>query len=383
MNNEIKENNLQNNDENQNNNHFYKVNFLKTDEKEITSQTPINDNQNNKLYLSPAIKKKKLRKEDKINRSMLISSFRTKRRKIISSNRNDKPLDSPKSRNSPKNILNPTNNNIYNNKEKEILYEDRNLFKSKISVNYYNNHYNNNNKCKNEKNYLNILNYANKLYENEEHFKKRTLIKKIDINDIPNIKKYGLFMSGRIKSKIFEKKTSVIKGNNNKNLKSIKRNLGSAIKVRPFKELNKIKEKISFSNVFKTRNPKIKRGNELFRHFYRNNIGNTLILDNNNIKHYKPNKNGDITVKVANMNYEKYFEEKADKNDDTKINLKNSIKVDKTKNQKKENVNNNTNRTNDLAIIKRESPKNKENKIENSLNKKKKKFWFFCCLNSK
>jgi len=119
-------------------------------------------------------------------------------------------------------------------------------------------------------------------------------------------------------------------------------------------------------------------------------------MEDNSIKNYKPNKDGDMTsksskfylraktIKTKNMNTNKIFEEKSEKNDkNDKNKSKNSQKANKNKSQKKESINSNRNQTDDFDIIKKESPKNKENKMENNTIKKKKKFWFFCCLNPK
>ena len=414
MNNEIIENNIQDNNENQKN-QIYQINIVKSNIEEIIPQTPMK-NQKNRLFLSPPIKRKKTRKEDEINRALLENSFREKKRNINPLDKDDKPLNSPKSENSPKNILkiinnddkinnaNSVNSANYNNNKKEVLYQNRNISKRKIFQDYYNNYYNNNNTIrKNENKFLKILDFANKLYENDEHLKKqkltKKLTKKIDSNGGENIEKNGLSITLRLDNKNIEKKPFIklfglnenenqnsINGSYSKNLILYKGSLSSAIKSIPLKELNISKEKSSFSNFSKLKSPKIEIGDESSK-----NIDNKLILGNSSIRHYKPNKDDDITaksskfylnsktLKTKNINFGKFLEKKTDKN---KIKSKFSIKTNKTKSQKKEDLNNNKNQANDLVITKKEISKNKENKIENNINKKIKKFCFFCCLNA-
>ena len=421
MNNEIKENNnnnLKENNENQKNNHFYKINIIKTSEKQVIPQTPINNNKQNKLLLSPTSKRRKSKNEDEINKMMLDCSFRSKKITLSKSVKKDNPIDSPKSPR-PTNFINNLQKTTtikekdkkfdrYNNKDEEKLYNKSNISpKRRISVNYNNNNFNNSNKkSKNENSYLNILKYTRNIYENDEHLKKQMLTKKIDINDLANMKKNNLFISNRINNKNFQKKKIIISfGLNenenpiilqegyNKNLKSFKRKISSATKGGPSNELSKSKEKSSFSNFlkFNQKSSNREKEGESSRNYNKKNFENNLMEDNS-IKNFKPNKGGDLTsksskfyltaktIKTKNMNSVKILEEKNDKN---KNKLKSNQKENKTKNQKKESINSNKNQTNDFDILKKESPKNKENKIENNINKKKKKFWFFCCLNFK
>ena len=434
MNNEIKENNnnIQNNNENQNNNRFYKINIIKTSSKQVIPQSPINTNKQNRLLLSSTTKRRKSKNEDELNKIVLDSSFREKKIPLSKSVKKDNLPDFPKSPRPPNDVGNlqktktlkeKNNNSDRNNndinKDKEIVYQYSNISpKRRISVNcnYNYNYFNNSNKKnKNEDSYLNILKYTKKLYENDEHLKKNMLTKKIDINDFANIKKNDL-LSNRMNNKNFKKKKLIIsfglnendyenqillQGNYNKNIKSFKRKISSATKGRPSNDLSKSKEKSSFSNFLKFKHKSSRdKGDESSKNFYKNNFDNNLMEDNS-IKNYKPNKDGELisksskfylrakTFKTKNLNTGKILEEKTekseknDKNDKNKNKLRNSQKVNKNKSQKKESINSNKNQTDDFDIIKKESPKNKENKIENNTNKKKKKFWFFCCLNPK
>ena len=436
MNNEIIENNnnLQDNNENQNNSNFYKINIIKTNENEVVPQTPVNNKQN-RLLLSPTVKRRKSKNEDEINKMMLDSSFREKKIPLSKSVKKENPPDSPKSPRSPNFIQNlkktktlkeKNKNSVrYNNKkdknkdkDKEILYQYSNISpKRRISVNYNNNYFfnNSNKKTKKESSYLNILKYTKKLYENDEHLNKQMLTKKIDINDLSKIKKSDLFISNKMNNKHFQKKKLIISfGLNenenpilfqesyNKNLKSFKRKISSATRGKPSNELSKNKEKSSFSNFlqFKQKSQNRENEDETSKHFYGNNyynFDNNLIEENSN-KNYKPNKDGDITsksskfylraktFKTKNLSTGKILEEKTekdDKNGKNKNKLKINQKANKIKNQKKESIISNKNKINDFDILKKESPKNIENKIENSTNKKKKKFWFFCCFGSK
>jgi len=212
--NEIKENNninLQDNYENQNNNLFYKINIIKTSEKEVIPHTPVNNNKQNRLLLSPTIKRKKSKNEDEIKKIILDTSFREKK-PLSKSVKKDNPPESPKSLRCQKFIPNiqktktlkekNKNSTKYNNndnnkdKDKDISYQYSNISpKRRISVNYNNNYFNNSSKKnKNESSYLNILKYTKKIYENDEHLKKNMLTKKIDINDLANIKKMIYFL---------------------------------------------------------------------------------------------------------------------------------------------------------------------------------------------
>ena len=426
MNNEIKENNnnnLQVNNENQNNIPFYKINIIKSCEKVVVPQTPVNNTKKN-LLLSP--KRRKSRNEDELNKILLDCSFRSKKIPILNPTKKDNPPDSPNLQNlaQKSKILNEKdknspNRNNYSNKNKEILNQDVSISsRSRISINFNNNINNSNSKNNNnESSYLNILKYTKKIYENDEHLNKQMLTKKIDINDLSKLKKNDLFTSGKMGNKNFQKKKLIIsfglnenenenphilQGNYNKNIKSFKRKISSGTKGRPSNELSKSKEKSSFSNFIKLKEKIVNRvkGNESSKNFYiNNNNDNNLMEDNNSIKLYKLNKDVDLTsksskfylstknIKAKNMNTGKILEEKSEKNDKNKNKVRNNPKINKTKNQKKESISSNKNQTNDFDIIKKETTKNKENKIENNLenntNKKKKKICFFCCLNSK
>ena len=390
---------------------------------QIIPQTPINNNKQNRLLLTPTIKKIKSRNEDELCKMMLDSSFRSKKSPLSNSVKKDN--NSPDTQKSPKqkNFLqalqktktlkekNKHSARYNDNKDKENLNEKTNISsKRRISVNYNNNLDNSNKKSKNENSYLNILNYTKKIYENDEHLKKQMLTKKININDLPNMKKGDLLISNRMNNKNCQKKKLIIsfglnenenenpillQGNQYKNFKSFKRKISTATKGRPSHELSKSKEKSSFSNFLKIKqkSPYREKEDKSSRHFYENNFENNLIEDNT-IKNYKSNKNGDMTSKsnkfyskaktnkAKKLSTGKILEEKNDKNNKNKNKIKNNQKVNKTRSQKKESINSNKNQTNDFDTIKKESPKNIENKIENNITKKKKKYWFFCCFNS-
>ncbi len=82
MNNEKIENEINKNNENEEKEHFYKINILKPKDKpkkkEKKEPTPINNNiNNNRLFLSSPVKKRK--KPDNNIKNILMSSFASKR----------------------------------------------------------------------------------------------------------------------------------------------------------------------------------------------------------------------------------------------------------------------------------------------------------------
>lgn len=83
MNNEINENaknkNIQKQTETEGKNHFFKINVIKPKENVITQEKKSIQNQNlNKLFLSP-VKKRKKSKNDNELKNILENSFRTKK----------------------------------------------------------------------------------------------------------------------------------------------------------------------------------------------------------------------------------------------------------------------------------------------------------------
>ena len=395
---------IQENNENKKCDNFYKINIIKPIETESLQKTPYNNI--NKLFLTPTQKKRHTKSPmNNMKENILLSkkskfyNFEPKenlkvnllKTKTFKEKSKEKDKDKDKQKFKDKNI---------SKLGKDLISFGNFSPKRKKSTNY--NLQINLNPGKNDS-IINMLKYANTLYEDDDHLKKDLLTKKIDMNNFSNTKRNNeLFMSGR-KNPLFQKKKLIIsfglkEQNDNLNqnkenaniMPTFKRKISSISKGR---SSNEVKDKNCFSNYlqinqkFKTPNKekekdkdKEKRDQEK-KHSHKNNDGNK-INNNNSNRIYKANKDGDITSK-SNKFYllrEKTYKIKNNcvkiseetNNDLVKINQKN-------KSKKKESINSNKNPTNDFDITKRESSK----KEKDNINKKKKKICFLCCFNPK
>ena len=396
---------IQENNENKKCDSFYKINIIKPIETESLQKTPYNNI--NKLFLTPTLKKRHTKSPmNNMKESILLSkkskfyNFEPKenlkvnllKTKTFKEKSKEKDKDKVKKKFKDKNI----------SKLGQDLISFGNFSpKRKKSINY-NLQINHNNPGKKDS-LINMLRYANTLYEDDDHLKKDLLTKKIDMNNFSNTKRNSeLFMSGRI-NHLFQKKKLIIsfglkEQNDNLNQNKENSNIMPAFKrkissISKGRSSNEVKDKKTFSNYlqinqkFKTPNKekekdkdKEKRDQEK-NHSHKNNDGNK-INNNNSNRIYKANKDGDITSKGSKFyllrektykiknNCVKILEET--NNDLVKTNQKN-------KSKKKENINNNKNPTHDFDITKRESSQ----KEKDNINKKKKKICFLCCFNPK
>ena len=395
---------IQENNENKKCDNFYKINIIKPIETESLQKTPYNNI--NKLFLTPTQKKRHTKSPmNNMKENILLSkkskfyNFEPKenlkvnllKTKTFKEKSKEKDKDKDKQKFKDKNI---------SKLGKDLISFGNFSPKRKKSTNY--NLQINLNPGKNDS-IINMLKYANTLYEDDDHLKKDLLTKKIDMNNFSNTKRNNeLFMSGR-KNPLFQKKKLIIsfglkEQNDNLNQNKENANIMSTFKrkissISKGRSSNEVKDKNCFSNYlqinqkFKTPNKekekdkdKEKRDQEK-KHSHKNNDGNK-INNNNSNRIYKANKDGDITSKSSKFyllrektykiknNCVKISEET--NNDLVKINQKN-------KSKKKESINSNKNPTNDFDITKRESSK----KEKDNINKKKKKICFLCCFNPK
>ena len=384
MNNAIKDSN-NNRNETENKSNFYKINIIKPSEKEKPVETPKNNKKNNKLFLSPIkVRRKSSCENDNENKNLLLNSVCSKRGSIIVQNTKDQPqinllraktIKEAKG-SSPKYRKSTFGCEDYSPSLKRSV-------KFKIYIN--------NNNVNNMKNsILNIQKLTNNIYNNDEHLKKEVVTKKIDINNIPNIKKSELFMSGNMDKLIKKKKLRITFGLNeqkeinvNQNefksnkLNSSKRKISSGSKGKSSNDRN------SFSNYIKIN--KINKSPSKEKHDDSNKNNDINLVTENSTKN-KPNREGDVTSKSIKFNLgraktlktktncgQKIIEEKR------KFKPKISERSNKSKTIKKVGLNSKKNQVNDtINNSKKESPKNELN-----IKKEKKKLCLFCCLSQK
>ncbi len=184
MNNEKIENEINKNNENEEKEHFYKINILKPKDKpkkkEKKEPTPINNNiNNNRLFLSSPVKKRK--KPDNNIKNILMSSFASKR--------GEPSINLEKKQNVNQNLL-KTKKKPDNDKSKHGIFEigSKNPLRKRNITNK------NNNDNNNDSDVLNLLKFANNLYENDEHLSKDIFFKKFDNNSINNISNIYYFI---------------------------------------------------------------------------------------------------------------------------------------------------------------------------------------------
>ena len=372
MNNEINECNINKKSEeiikNETKSHFFKINIIKPIENEKISEIQTKKNNKNKLLLSPIQNKRRKSKNlDMEIKSILENSFREKKSIIIEPEKKEEKIEEKKDNihliktmKEEDTIKSKSNKEEYTSFEKSI---------SPIKKNDINNNINNNN----NNDFSNIIQFNNKLYENDRHLNKLLISKKIEINVKNNTPNNQFFIN--LGSDKFNNNVNIIKENNgiDTSFKSKKINDNSPIK-RLSVEYNKSKEKSIFSNYLNIKlknSPKKERGDES------NKINNNI--DNNyNNKNYKTNKDGDITSKSNNnfMSKAKTLKSQIlDLPDKKKIKKNISIKTSKSKTKKLDSLN--SIKLHDDDILKKENTKNKNN----SKNKNK-IFCLFCCLNS-
>ena len=284
------------------------------------------------------------------------------------------------------NYISKTNNDL----EENIIPSPLNFIDNNHEINYIK-----------ENNSINLLNLTDKIYEDDEHFKKGITTKKNENCD----------------KSIYRKKSSKGTANKRSNKKSlfINNNTNNINKLNNFngkKNINIKKRRASFMVKYNNKNN--------FGNFYKlkprkNSMGMSMYeIEKNNNDTYneenKKNKNKRINFKpikeVSSQKGDKSLITKSKNNKIVKNTKKNKTSVGEVENEekdekmtaKKSNNNNKTEKINVEKIINENSEKtlNKikeskemKEKTEIQCNKKdnkdknKQKFCFFCCLNSK
>ena len=386
MNNAIKDSN-NNRNETENKSKFYKINIIKTNEKEKLAESPKNNKKNNKLFLTPIqVRRKSKIENDNEFKNFLLNSVCSKRGSLIIPMTKDQPQINllkiktikDKKAISPKYKKSTFGCESYNPKYKR-------------SVNY-NLDINNNNVNNKQNSILNILKLTSNIYNNDEHLKKDVVTKKIDINNIPNIKKSDLFMSGNIDKIIKKKKLIITFGLNEQNEINVNQNEFKSNKLNSFKRKissgskgKSSNDKNSFSNYIKinkrNKSPSKERHDESNK-----NKNNDINLITENSTKNKPIREEDMTSKSIKFSLGRAKTLKTKSNYDQKIieekrkfKSKISVRNNKLKSNKKVNINSNKSQANDtINNSKKESLKNELN-----TKKEKKKICFFCCLSQK
>ena len=389
------------NSEKKNCDSFYKINIIKPFEKESPIKTPHNNI--NKLFLSPTIRKrhtksplKNIKESIELCQKSKIYNFEPKENLKINILRPKTFKEKSKEKDKDKDKKKIKNKN-FSKLGKDLISFGNYSPKRKRSINY-NFQINHKNPGKNGS-IINMLRYANTLYEEDEHLKKGLLTKKIDMNNFANTKRNNeIFMSGRI-NHLFQKKKLIISFGLKEQNDALNQNKENVNRISAYKRKissisrditsNELKDKNSFSNYLqiaqKLKTPKKEKekdkekGDQTKKHS--DKINDTNIIPNNSNRIYKANKDIDIASK-SNKYYLQRAKTYKTKNNCNKILEENNndlIKINqKKKNKKKESINSNKNPTNDFEITKREIPKKEKEDIN-----KKKKICFLCCFNPK
>ena len=366
---------------------FFKINIIKPKDNETNHEIQ-NSNKINKkrLLFSPIQIRRRSKNEEQI-KNFLESSLREKRSFIKKSEDKEKEKENEKEKNyqniiKSKTMKEKNTNNEKKNKVENLLFRGSiSPTKKKILNNDINNNINNNNDI------LNLIKYANKLYENDQHFDKLLISNKFETNESINNKKGDSLL--HLKYLPHKKRLIINFGLDDDN----------SLNWRKERKISNGSRLKSFSN-YVNKNLRFTPKKEKEIESNKNN-NNNLILDNKFMCSNKSNKsnrlinnNGDLTSKSSKFYASKgkivkkqildigenalKDKDKDKEKDKIKINKKNTSKTNKSKNKKKESINSNRNQTNDCDILKKQNTENK-----NKLKKKKNLFCLFCCLNYK
>ena len=317
-------------------------------EKEIVNESKNNNNNliNNKISLTPINKR---RKSSNINNVKLFlqNSLKAKRSSVIKE----------------KESL-----NCVSKKEKESNCEIISP-KQRKSINYNNYDIINNNAQNNV--ILNLFQYANNIYQNDEHFYKNIISKNDDIYRFSS-NKTNSFINKFKPNSIIQKKLKLrINFGLNENDNNIYK-----------KRISKENESIDTSqNKVKNSFTQFLEYNKRFSLLDKNKKSNLYNTNGDGSKSSKYNFMRLKTFKKKNFNY---LGKISEENVIEKIKPKSSIKVNNKK-QFNSNTNMKSPMNNDVINNNNNNTaKEVENKIEEHVNekKKKKKFFLFCCLSS-
>lgn len=295
MDNEIKENNnnFQNHNTQENikneENITLKINLIKTPKKESNISIPDCKTPKNKLCLSPSPlrRKSKFNNDNDIKNIFDISS-KDKKSNVLSSEKEEKgkvKIHINKTMNE-KTINSPTKLN-------EKLFLRGSISpkrKQKINKSINNNIMNNND-------ILNIVQYANRLYKDDEHLNKYLIAKKIEMNGSSNNKRKGILNLNCLspkqpfKIRIITEKISndeaYIKDNKCA-FKLLHKSLRNSSKIKESNDFSNKREKISFTNYIKA-NQIISPRKQKRVEFNKHNEENHYFLLNNRYNNQHPN----------------------------------------------------------------------------------------------
>ena len=264
-------------------------------------------------------------------------------------------------------------------------YIDRN--KSNQSSNYFNKIDNYNNKYMNNNNSITLLNLTDKIYEDDEHFKKGIISKKNETKG--NYKKIEFKKKKSTKFRDINKKNRKSLFLMNRENEDINKKNGTVKKRRASAIQHKDKSADGFFNKVKLRKNSEALPKETFNV---HNITHNNIDDKRN--RIKIMKNKTIKEVDSNLNNNDNQVLKTRKSKMIKTNKKNKgsteeiVKEDKDdKNILKKNNNNKTEKIDNEKIVVTETNDNKKTQAQNNKNnkkiKKKKLFCLFYCLNDK
>lgn len=240
----------------------------------------------------------------------------------------------------------------------------------------------------NENDILKLVTFANKVYEDEEHFKKDIFTKrdKYDSSN-PNTKRNMYHHKRSINNEITYKiSKELLPESGNKNI-HFRRRLSSATKLRFSIDFSKSKEKSNYSNLLKLKQNLSKENEDDTKYIFDTQENNNKIKNckfNNydlDTKHISSQK---LLIRAKTLKHSKskefnYHKKIKEEKEEETINKSiNKNKLSKVNTLKSNNTKNNYNKSQiqDLEIIKKESSK--------KFKKYRKNYYcFLCCLNSK
>ena len=270
--------------------------------------------------------------------------------------------------------LNQKNNNLRNSNENINL---KNKKKSNFNLK----------KNPNENEILKLVTFANKIFEDEEHFQKDFFMKREKyIHSRPNTKRSMHQQKRNINNeKIFKISKELLPESGNKNI-HLRRRLSSSTKLRFSNDFIKSK-KSNIINLLKLKHNMPKENEDDTKNLFDTQENNNKIKNykfNNNDVNSKPLNNQNLLIRSKTIKHSKskdYSSHKKIKDVKEEETIKKSINKNnliKVSTQKSNNTKSNNNKTQnqDLESIKKESRK-KFKKYRNNY------YCFLCCLNSK